>query len=67
MTQTWRLSEKGHQDDIEATLTQGPKRLMDEWAVDGALFTPGSPLWSVSKPLRLIMSNSTPNTRARRC
>ena len=35
--------EKAHQEDIEATLTQDPKRLMDEWAEDGVLFTPGSP------------------------
>jgi ketosteroid isomerase-like protein len=35
--------EKAHQEDIEATLTQDPRRLMDEWAEDGALFTPGSP------------------------
>jgi hypothetical protein len=35
--------EKAHQEDIEATLTQDPKRLMDEWAEDGVKFTPGSP------------------------
>ncbi len=35
--------EKAHQEDIEATLTQDPKRLMDEWAEDGVRFTPGSP------------------------
>jgi ketosteroid isomerase-like protein len=35
--------EKAHQEDIEATLTQDPKRLIDEWAEDGVRFTPGSP------------------------
>jgi ketosteroid isomerase-like protein len=35
--------EKAHQEDIEATLTQDAKRLMDEWAEDGVRFTPGSP------------------------
>jgi ketosteroid isomerase-like protein len=35
--------EKAHQEDIEATLTQDPKRLMDEWAEDGVRLTPGGP------------------------
>jgi hypothetical protein len=35
--------EKAQQEDIEATLTQDPKRLIDEWAEDGVRFTPGSP------------------------
>jgi hypothetical protein len=35
--------EKAHREDIEATLTQDPKRLMEEWTEDGVLFTPGSP------------------------
>jgi uncharacterized protein (TIGR02246 family) len=35
--------ERAHQEDIEATLTQDPKRLMDLWAEDGVSFTPGSP------------------------
>ena len=35
--------ERLHQEDIEATLTQDPKRLIDEWAEDGVRFTPGSP------------------------
>ena len=35
--------EKAHQEDIEATLTQDPKGLMDLWAEDGVRFTPGSP------------------------
>jgi len=35
--------EKAHQEDIEATLTQDPKKLMDEWAEDGVRFIPGSP------------------------
>ena len=30
--------EKAHQEDIEATLTQDPKRLIDEWAEDGVRF-----------------------------
>jgi ketosteroid isomerase-like protein len=35
--------EKLNQEDIEATLTQDPKRLIDEWAEDAVRFTPGSP------------------------
>jgi len=35
--------EKAHQDDIEATLTQDPKKLIDLWAEDGVRFNPGSP------------------------
>jgi len=35
--------EKLQQEDIEATLTQDPKRLMDLWAEDGVAFFPGSP------------------------
>ncbi len=35
--------EKAHQEDIEATLAQDPKRLMDEWAEDAVAFYPGSP------------------------
>jgi hypothetical protein len=34
--------EKEHQEDIEATLTQDPKRLIDLWAEDAVAFYPGS-------------------------
>ena len=35
--------EKAHQEDIEATLTQDPKGLIDLWAEDSVAFYPGSP------------------------
>jgi hypothetical protein len=35
--------EKAHQGDIEATLTQDPKKLIDLWAEDAVNFIPGSP------------------------
>jgi len=35
--------EKAHQEDIEATLTQDRKRLMDLWAEDAVSFNPGGP------------------------
>jgi uncharacterized protein (TIGR02246 family) len=35
--------EKVHQEEIEATLTQDPKGLIDLWAEDGVKFNPGSP------------------------
>jgi uncharacterized protein (TIGR02246 family) len=35
--------EKAHQEDIEATLTQDPKKLVDLWAQDAVNFNPGSP------------------------
>jgi hypothetical protein len=35
--------EKLNQDDIDATLAQDPKRLMDLWAEDAVRFSPGSP------------------------
>jgi uncharacterized protein (TIGR02246 family) len=35
--------EKAHQEDIEATLTQDPKKLLDLWAEDAVNFIPGSP------------------------
>jgi uncharacterized protein (TIGR02246 family) len=35
--------EKVHQEDIEATLTQDPKGLIDLWAEDAVAFYPGSP------------------------
>jgi uncharacterized protein (TIGR02246 family) len=35
--------EKVHQADIDATLTQDAKRLIDLWAEDGVQFNPGSP------------------------
>jgi ketosteroid isomerase-like protein len=35
--------EKAHQKDIEATLTQDPRQLMDLWAEDAVAFYPGSP------------------------
>jgi hypothetical protein len=36
--------EKAHQEDFEGTLTQDPKRLMDEWAGYGVMrFTAGIP------------------------
>ena len=59
--------EKAHQQDIEATLTQDPKQLIDLWAEDAVAFYPGSPLRSASKPLGLRMRNSTPSSRASRC
>ena len=33
--------EKAHQEDIEATLTQDPKRLINLWAEDAVAFYPG--------------------------
>jgi ketosteroid isomerase-like protein len=38
-----RAIEKAHQEDIQATLTQDPKGLMDLWAEDAVAFYPGSP------------------------
>jgi hypothetical protein len=35
--------EKLHQEDIEATLTQDPKGLVDIWADDAVRINPGSP------------------------
>ena len=35
--------EKLHQEDIEVTLSQDPKGLMDIWAEDAVRFNPGSP------------------------
>ena len=35
--------EKLHQADIDATLTQDPKKLIDLWAEDAVAFYPGSP------------------------
>jgi ketosteroid isomerase-like protein len=35
--------EKAQQDDIEATLAQDPKKLIDLWAEDAVAFYPGSP------------------------
>ena len=35
--------EKAHQEDIEATLMQDPKKLIDLWAEDGVAFYPGRP------------------------
>lgn len=35
--------EKLHQEDIEATLAQDPKRLIGLWAEDAVVFSPGSP------------------------
>ena len=35
--------ERAHQEDIEATLTQDPKRLIDLWAEDAVNFIPGGP------------------------
>jgi len=35
--------EKANQADIDATLTQDPKKLMDLWAEDAVAFYPGSP------------------------
>src|SRR5689334_4508725 len=35
--------EKLNREDIEATLTQDPKRLIDLWAEDAVAFYPGSP------------------------
>lgn len=35
--------EKAHQEDIEATLTQDPKKLINLWAEDAVGFYPGSP------------------------
>jgi uncharacterized protein (TIGR02246 family) len=35
--------EKAHHEDIQATLTQDPKGLIDLWAEDAVNFIPGSP------------------------
>jgi len=35
--------EKVHQEEIEVTLTQDPKGLIDLWAEDAVQFNPGSP------------------------
>jgi uncharacterized protein (TIGR02246 family) len=35
--------EKLHQEDIEVTLSQDPKGLVDIWAEDGVRFNPGGP------------------------
>jgi hypothetical protein len=35
--------EKLNQEEIDVTLTQDPKGLMDLWAEDGVRFDPGSP------------------------
>jgi ketosteroid isomerase-like protein len=35
--------EKLHQEDIEVTLTQDPKELIDVWTEDGVRLNPGSP------------------------
>jgi|SRR5215472_1849888 len=35
--------EKLHQEDIEATLTQDPKKLIDLWAEDAVKLIPGGP------------------------
>ena len=35
--------DKANQEDIEATLAQDPKRLIDLWAEDAVVFNPGSP------------------------
>jgi len=35
--------EKVHQEDIEATLTQDSKKLIDLWAEDAVAYYPGSP------------------------
>lgn len=35
--------EKLNQEDIEATLVQDPKRLIDLWAEDGVAYYPGEP------------------------
>jgi len=35
--------EKAHKGDIEATLTQDPKELIDLWAEDAVTSIPGSP------------------------
>jgi uncharacterized protein (TIGR02246 family) len=39
----WAAIEKAHREDIEATLTQDPKGLIDLWADDAVNFIPGSP------------------------
>ncbi len=41
--------EKLHREDIEATLTQDPKGLVDIWAEDAVRFNPGNPP-AVGKP-----------------
>jgi uncharacterized protein (TIGR02246 family) len=50
--------EKLNQEDIEATLTQDPKRLIELWAEDAVAFSPGSPpavgkqaIWAQNKKL----------------
>ena len=59
--------EKAHQEDIEATLTQDPKRLIDLWAEDAVAFSTAGPGGWPSRPSGLRMRNSTPRTRASRC
>jgi uncharacterized protein (TIGR02246 family) len=39
----WAAIEKAHREDVEATLTQDPKGLIDLWADDAVNFIPGSP------------------------
>jgi hypothetical protein len=45
--------EKAHQEDIEATLTQDLKRLMDEWAEERWPSIREARLRSASRPLGL--------------
>jgi hypothetical protein len=59
--------EKVHQEDIEATLTQDAKGLIDLWAEDAVAFYPGSPPAVGKQAIGLTMRNSTPSTRASRC
>ena len=56
--------EKAHQEDIEATLTQDPKKLIDLWAEDAVAFYPGSPPAVGKRAIGRTMRNSTPSTRA---
>jgi hypothetical protein len=45
--------EKLHQEDIEATLTQDPKGLIDIWAEDAVRFNPGGAPCDSRKPREL--------------
>lgn len=59
--------KKLEQEEIEVTLSQDPKGLIDLWAEDAVNFNPGSPPAVGSRPLSLSMRNFAPSTPASRC
>jgi hypothetical protein len=59
--------EKLHQKDIEVTLSQDPKGLLDIWTEDAVRFNPGTRLRSASKLFRLKMTQPALNFRVSRC